>query len=230
MKKNEEPVFILICAGEGTRWDNHLNTLKHFIKIEGEEILHRTIRLLKKNGAKKIYVVSKKDSRYRIAGTTQYIAKLNYEENRDADKFLSSKELWNKNGRTIVIYGDCYFTEEAIKKIVSYSKRDWTLFCRPTPSNITGHRWGECFAQSFYPENIAEHEEKLHYIAELSKAGVIKRCGGWEHYRAMTGRTDTKVRRPHSMRGRYILIDDWTEDFDAPQDLNDWLLRRSGEV
>jgi CTP:phosphocholine cytidylyltransferase-like protein len=229
-KKNEEVTAIVICAGKGERWGGHLGIPKHFIEIDGEKILHRTIRLLKKNGVKNIFVVSDKDSRYRIAGTIQYIAKHDYEKNHDADKFLSSKELWSKKGRTIVIYGDCYFTDEAIEKIVNFKKRDWTLFCRPNPSKITGHRWGECFAQSFYPENIAEHEEKLHYIAELSKSGVIRRCGGWEHYRAMTGRTDSKVRRPHTMKGRYILIDDWTEDFDEPQDLNDWLLRRQGEM
>src|SRR5690606_32039339 len=100
---------------------------------------------------------------------TQYIAELNYEENADADKFLSSRTLWNETGRTIVLYGDVYFTAEAMNKIVNSKERDWTLFCRPTPSRVTGHKWGECFAISFYKDSHAMMYHQLKRTAELWK-------------------------------------------------------------
>jgi choline kinase len=114
---------VIIAAGEATRWGNYLNTPKHLIEIDGEPILHRTVRLLRLNGVTDIFVVSKDDPRYLIEGANQYIAKLNYENNADADKFLSSKNLWNTQGRTLVLYGDVYFTYAAMQTICDFDKR-----------------------------------------------------------------------------------------------------------
>lgn len=219
---------LILAAGEATRWNNYLNTPKHLIEIEGERLLDRTIRLLKERGIKDIHTVVKNVSMaYYNPGAEQYVAQIDYETNADADKFLSSRELWNKDGRTIVLYGDCYFTEEAMDTIVSHAKKEWTLFCRPDASKITGTPWGECFAISLYPEDHERMEKRLHYIAELWKTGVITRCGGWELYRAMTGREGKKVRRPHTMTTNYVKVDDWTDDFDYPQDLDNWLKHRA---
>lgn len=213
---------IIICAGEATRWANYLNTPKHLIEIEGEKILHRTARLLYERGITDINIVIREpDERYETPFSNTYIAKRDQEKNADADKFLSSKELWNNDGRTLVIYGDCYFTEEAMDTIVNFDKREWTLFCRPNESKITGTPWGECFVQSFYPEHIQKHEEKLHEIAELKKSELIKRCGGWEHYRAMVGIDPKK----HRMTTNFVKIDDWTDDFDYPKDFDEWMRR-----
>jgi len=216
---------IIIAAGEATRWGNYLNTPKHLIEIDGEPLLHRTVRLLKANGVSQVYVVSKDDERYQIPGATQYIAQLNYKQNADADKFLSSKALWNRNGRTIVLYGDVYFTEAAIKTIIGYQEKSWTLFCRKRASKLTGTPWGECFAQSFYPEDIPKHEAALHRVAKLYKDKIIDRCGGWEHYRAMVGFPDNKI-RSKLFNGHCVEIDDLTDDFDYPEDYDRWITMR----
>ncbi|GAG87713.1 unnamed protein product, partial [marine sediment metagenome] len=39
---------IIIADGKGDRWNNYLGVAKHFIEIEGETIIERTIRLIKK--------------------------------------------------------------------------------------------------------------------------------------------------------------------------------------
>lgn len=222
MQKNTTRA-IIICAGEQKRWQNYLGVPKHLIEVSGETVLARTVRLLKDFGVKDIYIVSKDDPRYKIEGTNQFVPELNYEENADADKFLSSRSLWNEEGRTIVLYGDVYFTAEAMNKIVNFSGKEWTLFCRPTPSRITGHKWGECFAVSFYKDSHAQMNFQLHRIAQLYKAGKISRCGGWELYRAMVGRPDDQIRRPHVMSTNYEVIDDFTEDFDSPEDWESWI-------
>jgi CTP:molybdopterin cytidylyltransferase MocA len=215
---------IIICAGEAARWGNYLNTAKHLVLIDGEPILYRLVRLLRDRGVTDIYIVSKDDPRYKVDGASQFVARLNYEENADADKFLSSKELWSKEGRTVVFYGDTYFTDEAIETIVSHEGKDWVLFCRPKASDITGSPWPECFAQSFYPHQIQQHEAALHRIACLYKQGRLKRCGGWEHYRVMAG-INPKKRKEFGKR--LIVIDDFTDDFDYPKDYDEFILRHN---
>jgi hypothetical protein len=96
------------------------------------------------------------------------------------------------------------------------------LFCRPKASIITGSPWPECFAQSFYPHQIAAHEEALHRIARLYKSGRLKRCGGWEHYRVMAG---INPRKRKEFGGRMVVIDDFTDDFDYPKDYDTFILR-----
>ena len=224
--RNAPAKAIIICAGEASRWGNYLNTPKHLITIEGERLLDRTVRLLRERGIEEIYTVVRSMTReYRVPGAAQYVAALDPEAHGDADKFLSSRDLWNKHGRTLVFYGDCYFTEEAMDTIIGFASREWTLFCRPQASEITGTPWGECFAHSFYPEDLERHENRLHYIIRLFKQGAINRLGGWEHYRAMTGRSGEDVGK-HVMTTHYVTIDDWTDDFDYPKDLESWLENR----
>jgi NDP-sugar pyrophosphorylase family protein len=206
---------IIIAAGEASRWKNYKGIPKHLIEIDGEPILHRTVRLLRENNVEKITVVGPQDDRYKIKGSELYVPKKN-KAHVDADKFLNSESLWDTKGRTVVFYGDVYFTEKAIKTIVNHEGEDWILFCRFNASEFTGTRWGECFAQSFYPKDHGRHKSNLLLIAEEYKKGSIKRCGGWEHYRAMCNAPlDAKF---HKDYGNSIVIDDWTDDFDYPKD------------
>ena len=214
---------IIICGGEATRWNNYLGVPKHLIKIEDETLIGRLVRQLKSE-EREIYIVTKKkDKRYDIEGSKQYVAKIDYKNNADADKFLSSKSLWNKNGRTIVFYGDVWFSDEAIETILAHKGKDWILFGRSTASSITGCGYGECFAQSFYPKDLAIHEQNLHKIARAYQSNAIDRCGGWEHYRAMAG----LPLKGHKIRGFFKNINDFTEDFDTPEDYISWIYKRS---
>lgn len=204
---------VIICAGEASRWQNHTGVPKHLALLNGERLIDRTTRLLYERGVTDIHVVTKEyNPLYDTLYGSQSVVTIDYDTNADADKFLSSKHLWNAEGRTLVVYGDVYFTEQAMDTIVGYKTQDWRLFCRPHGSTITGTKWGECFAQSFYPEQHQEHEQALHRIAQLYKDGHIKRCGGWEHYQEMCG-----VNKGFP-RERMIVIDDLTDDVDYPED------------
>lgn len=216
---------LIICAGEATRWGNYLDTPKHLIEIEGEKILHRSVRLLKENGIDDIHVISKDDPRYKVEGANQFIAELN-PKNADADKLLSSQKLWEKADRILIIYGDCYYTEEAMKTIVESKEKDWHIFCRPDASAITGTPWGEIFCYSFYRKDFDLIKNGLHHVAGLHQKGLLKRCGGWELYRHLLGRPDANL-RIHKMGDHYTKIDDWTDDFDYPKDYDSWIQNRS---
>jgi hypothetical protein len=117
-----------------------------------------------------------------------------------------------------VFYGDCYFTDEAVKTIMEYKGEDWILFARYGASQFTGCEWGECFAQSFYPKYIKRHEEALYTLADMKRNGELDTCGGWQHYRIMNG-----IDPHHHVKGdNFYEIDDFTDDFDYPKDLDRW--------
>lgn len=211
---------IIICAGEATRWDNYLGVKKHFIEIGGEKLLHRTVRLLKENGINDIYIVNKGESEYKIKGTKSFIPELN-EYNGGVDKFINSKELWLENGRTIVLYGDVYFSEYAMEKIVTHNNYDWQLFGRAFGSRVTGCPWGECFAQTFFGQHRTEHLEKLEAAVEMWHKGEIRNPSGWQHYRFMINLPKDRV-DVIMVGDRFINIDDETDDFDTKEDYITW--------
>ena len=221
------PTVIVICAGEATRWGGHRGTPKHLLAPEGERLLDRTVRLAREYGAGRVLVVSKPgDTRYEVDGAKRVDARLT-PSNADADKFLSSRHLWSEEGRTVVLYGDVWFDDEAMARILRDERREWLMWCRPGPSTVTGATSGECFAIGFWPEHHTEYETALHRVASLWRAGLLRRCGGWETYRAMCGVPDASL-RTHRMYSRYEVIDGWTEDFDKPLDYERWLDRRRG--
>lgn len=203
--------IIIIAAGDATRWGNYLGCPKHLIKINNEPILNRTVRLFSNNNNNCIYVVGPDDDRYRIDGSKLFVPKKD-DGNYGVDKFLNSSSLWNKNGRTIVVYGDVYFTDDAVKTILDYSEREWRLFC--------SFKKGECFAQSFYDEHIDKHNSSLLSIVEKCKNG-LEYTGGWTHYRVMAG--SSILDGPAIDVGMAIAIEDITNDFDYPSDYDKFM-------
>ncbi|MDG4792013.1 NTP transferase domain-containing protein [Micromonospora sp. WMMD1102] len=219
---------IVICAGEASRWQNYTGTAKHLIAPEGERLIDRTVRLFRDAGAERVLVVSKPgDTRYEVDGAERVDAQLR-PDNGDADKFLSSRHMWSDTGRTVVVYGDVWFEHAAVTEIMR-ARGDWTLYCRSGPSPITGATSGECFAVGFHPQHHTEYETALRRVASLWRSGVLRRCGGWESYRAIAGGPNADLRR-HRMYGRYVEIGGWVEDFDKPADLDKWVDRRSRKV
>lgn len=217
---------IVICAGEGERWGDHLGVPKHLIEIDGERLIDRTVRLAREHGASEVLIAAKRgDKRYDVPGARRVMARLNPDMG-DADKFLSSRHLWDPQGRTVVVYGDVYFTPEAMRAILTDDHEDWRLYARFGPSKITGATAGECFAVSAYPQHHEEWTAALHRVAALWREGKLKRCGGWETYRAMHNLPADRLGK-HRKLERRMWINDWTEDFDKPDDYDKWIARRN---
>lgn len=207
--------YIIIAAGEATRWNNYMGITKHFAVLNGEPILIRAVRLLKENGVKAqdIELVSLD---YNVEGVTNHHITPNYKENADADKFLSSAHLWNREGRTVIVYGDVYFSDYAMQRITNYEGKDWTMFCRPgTINNATA---GECFAASFYPDEIDRGIAQLKELTRLYRAKQFSRIGGWEWSRLMSDVSRDKIWEHQLDLNVYDVIDDETDDLDFPRD------------
>ena len=208
------PRIIIIAAGDATRWANYLGVTKHYAKIAGEPVIERTVRLLRERGQDDIWVVSKG---YEIAGVNNYRPKLNA-RNHDADKFISSQGLWHKEKRTIVIYGDVYFTEAAIDTILANDSDLYRLFCRPKGNRRFKYPYGECFAVSFHPADHKFLDYNLKRLVHLYRADVIDRIGGWEITRLMASVPIEKMNKHKYWLINYFVIDDQTNDIDYPSD------------
>lgn len=223
---------LILCAGDGTRWANYLDVPKQLAPVDDVPILARTIRQLQACGVVDIKVVVK-PSEQEIntvaieAGAEVHIARLE-SGNFEADRFASSRHLWNPDGRTLVLYGDVYYTEEAMSTIVFDERREWQVYGRPKASRLTGCGHGEIFAFSWYPEEYPLIDAKIEYVIGLRQSGVINRALGWELYRALLGRQGIWVRKiKGTSKTRMTRIDDWTDDFDKPKNYETWLYRRA---
>lgn len=214
---------LILAAGEGTRWMNHLGAPKHFIVIDGETLLDRTIRLLHERCVEDVVVVGPKgDDRYQRPGAR--LVTPDTDPSIGIDKFQSSADLWNTEGRTVLLWGDVFFTDAAMDTILGEQRPSWWAYNRLTPSEITGCRWGEFFAVTMMPADHVRALVTIRHCGSLQAAGMIDRSGGFEWYRAMCGIVGPKVRtRNHVDLGSLTQIDDETDDFDLPSDYVRWM-------
>jgi hypothetical protein len=200
---------LILAAGDGTRWKEFRGTKKHKAIVENEVLIERTVRQFSKYSSE-IFIVSN-DKLDKIKGTRGYSPTKTYNF-KDMDKFWSSKDIWSKH-RTVLVFGDVYFTDKAVEVIMK-DKEEVTFFLRSTKSKTTGKPWGEIFCMAF---NSSFSNRLKESILELVKSGVAVSAGGWWLLYAL--------RKKHNNIFS-IEIDDWTEDFDFPWDLDRWEVMR----
>lgn len=210
---------LIIAAGDGTRWGNHLGVPKHLVEIDGEILLHRTVNQFLRY-TDDVVVVAPEDQRYMIEGSTMFTpVQVNKKE---LDKFASSMSAWSRDGRTVIVYGDVYFTDEAIE-IIMTNKDSWRYFCRSKPSTLTGKNAKEIFAIGFEAKDAPTIASA---IKRLYNSNTV--TGGWSLFRELTlGRHNVDLKDVKMFeKGMHVEIDDWTEDFDYPEDLTTWEANR----
>ena len=210
---------IIQAAGEGKRWGNYLCVRKHFIKIQGEILIERIVRQVKKY-TNDIYIVGS-DEQYKIEGCNLLIPNQNPKW-KDCSIFKSSEFLWSNESETVLMAGDAYYTNKAINLIFNHDL-DWRWVARLSPSSCTGCKYKETFALSFKNNmnNIISN-----YIDEIIEKKIMR----LSNYHLMAKLVNKKI---NDLKGckdieeiknhpNIAHIDDWTEDFDYPHDLERW--------
>lgn len=206
---------LILAAGDGTRWRNYRNTPKHLAEVEGEILLERTCRQFLQYTSDVIVVGT--DDRYAVDSTTLYVPQQSKPRWQDMAKFWSSHEKWSPH-RTVLAFGDVYYTDEAVKTIMTNTD-EWHCFLRKGPSSITGCEWREIFAFAFNGTQNQRFREK---ISKIISKKTAPSGGGWQLFRELVWDTHNYLfDNPY-----YTNIDDWTEDFDFPEDLSRWTFRR----
>lgn len=217
---------IIPCAGMATRW--HGDRPKQLVKVLGEPILHRTVRLIREirpDANVSVIVKDTKDDWFKVPGARRVAAKLDPSRSQ-ADKFLSSRHLWSKTERTVVLWGDVFFTRDAMERILGFDE-DWAMFARLGPSNVTGKDHKEPFGFSFTPEAIPTLDAGIQRCVDEARAGTLTAwSGSWQVYKAAQGVLHKRWSELTVDELEHVrVIDDATDDFDYPQDWDEWCYR-----
>jgi len=220
--------LILAQGGVDARWQNPdgtpwLGITKHLLPVDGETLLGRTVRLLKRRGARDIVITGPEDDpRYRFAGVRTVQQDQSGWTWPGINALHGTRELWAPRSRTTLLFGDVFYTDEAMDLIVACDEPDLHFYRRPTASALTAHPWDEPFGMSFMPEH---HDRIVEVGARIAADWTgVKRPHLW-HFHAAWHSLQVKRARDLVNAPGQTVIDDWTDDIDKPSQAVAWLGR-----
>lgn len=190
---------------------------KQLLKVNGEVIIERTIRLLKENGIKDIFI-STNNPAFDYLWDIPKLKHDNSYETKDGklygywvDAFYPTDEP------TCYIFGDVYFSEEAIKTIINTKTEDIELFGSMPPlakNYIKNHI--EPFALKVI--NTNHLKESIQKTKELADKGKFWRFPiMWELWTVIK---DVPLQtKPDEYIYNYTAINDYTTDVDDADDV-----------
>ena len=205
--------YIIMCGGTYDKWQ----TPKHLVKIHGEPLVARTIRLLKENGIEnKDIAISSNNPVFQQFGVTRVVHKNPYRLPNDGthaktpwlDAFYPTSEP------TCYLMGDVVFSPAAIKKIVATETNSIEFFASAPPfAPNYCKEWAEPFAYKVVDTKL--FFKKIEETKEWEKKGVFYRQPvSWELWQVIKG---TKLGRVDYTN--YTVINDYTCDIDTPEDI-----------
>lgn len=192
--------FVIMADGKGKRWNGHLGVPKHLVEIEGEQLIKRTVGLLRsaqlpdKEGRE--IIVTSHDERYEFEGCRRHEPVNNVLE---IDRF--TEELITDN--MCFLYGDTYYTEDALKKIIEADTAD-ALFFGNQKSIVAIKIW-----------DSGLFKEHKHRVRELFLKGELGECKGWQMYQVFTGQD---LSMPPVIGEKFVILDDRITDINSPDD------------
>lgn len=182
--------------------------------INGETIVGRIIRLLKENGVKDVYITSH-DERFDGLGAVRYEPKYNdYKPRENKGYWVSAFPVELLNEPITFLFGDCYYSEQAIKTIIEADTDSVLYFCsyKNKDTRYAKHH-DEPFAFKVVDyELFAAHIKKVKQLKDEGK--TAREPIAWELYRSMNG---IDINR-HILTENYIVINDETCDIDRVED------------
>ena len=188
--------------------------------INGEPIIKRTIRLLKENGVENILITSH-DKRFDNLGVKRYEPKNNYyipdysDYHKNKGYWLNAFPIELLNEPICFLFGDVYYSENAIKTIVETPTKSTLFFCsyQNKDKRYIKHH-DEPFAYK-----VVDYELFKKHIDIVKKMKDEGKCCRepivWELYRSINGQ-DINV---HKMTNNYIAINDESCDIDTNEDI-----------
>ncbi len=209
---------VILCGGEGQRWGDHLGVKKHLVPVNGKPLLQETIDSLARRQLHDVTIVGS-DATHRCPGTAYFDVEAAPGADRQ-HKFLSSRSLWDDKAPTALLFGDVHFTKTAPDAFFAAPPGYLTILGRMTASRITGCPYGEIFGIRF--DSRARDEVESLMRRARGSTPAESQLYGWQLYELAADEGATGKLK--TLAGVIFLhIDDLTEDFDLPQDYDDWL-------
>ena len=198
--------YIIMCGGSQHGFD----IPRHLIKIKGETLIERTARLLKENGVSDEDIEIMTDSDY-FDGLWIRVRKVAYDDNL----WLSAFAFIYFNEPTCYIFGDVFFSPEAIRTIVKTETDDIEFFASAPPfDGRYPKRWAEPFAfkvvcKYHFASALKDTEELYENFSAFKREPIA-----WELWQVIK-RTPLNI----IDYTNYTVINDYTCDIDEPKDV-----------
>ena len=229
--------YIIMCGGKYPQFEKP----KQLLKVNGEVLVERTIRLLKANGINDIAICTNcHDFDYLnlpiLMQDNQYISGSEYENTRSECCWLNA--YYPIEDPCCYLHGDVYFSDEAIKTIIDTKVKDTMFFCTydwtDGEKDKRNYKGREPFAYKVVNQKLFRNA--INDLMKMVDDGKFKNglppiC--WQLYRYLNGleidyntKYWTEINNIFKTNGDYVVINDYTTDIDHPEDakvLEEWL-------
>lgn len=203
--------YIIMCGGVYEKFQ----TPKHLSIVKGERLVERTIRLLKENGIEDI-AISSNSPLFDGLGVPRLEHNNTYKQINGTQEGYWLDAYYPMQDPVCYLYGDVYYTEQAIKTIIDNKDKGNILFGTSIARNELHQNWGEPFA--YKVNDPISFFKGIEAVKKLQDEGKTKRMPvSWELYRYLNG-LDVNIQR---ITNNYIDIDDGTMDIDYPEDIKE---------
>ena len=209
--------YILMCGG------NYGSTPKQLLEIMGEKIICRTIRLLRAYGVEDI-AISSNNPMFEGLGVPVLTHDNDYvyghEENH---RWL--KAFYPMTEPVCYVFGDVYFSEDAIRQIVQTDVKSIQFFASAPPFAPNYIKiWGEPFA--FKVMDTELFFKKVEECHRYDLEGRFNReAVSWELWQVIKGTPLNAINY-----GNYHAINDYTCDIDNEAEAREFERRVFGKI
>ena len=205
--------YIIMCGGKYEQWE----TPKHLLKVNGEVIVERTIRLLKENGITDISI-STDNPAFNYLGLPILKHQNTYEYNKGQINGWWVDAFYPTDEPTCYIFGDVYFSEKAINTIVNTKTDDIEFFASMPPfaSNYP-KAWVEPFALKVVDTNHLK--QAIQKTKELAIQGKTYRKNPIMRELWTVIKGEAMQKRAGEYIYNYKAINDYTSDIDDNKDI-----------
>lgn len=197
---------------------------RQLYEINGERVIDRIVRQVKDNKKRSIYITSH-DERFDIEGTKRIEHANSWKGEENNGIWLDAFPRGYVTDSTVILFGDCWYTDEAIKTMVSYTGTDNHFFC----TNIKQGKSPYYFKKhdeplGWYIGNAQKFFEAVDELKEMQKTAEIPYCN-WHLFRFMNGIDVNKHEYPEC---GYTAINDGSTDIDRVEDVE--MITRLGKM
>lgn len=203
---------IIMCGGKYSKFE----TPKQLSVIKGETLLERTIRLLKQNGIDEYYISSNNPIFEKYGNVLHH--ENSFEEVNGVVKGYWIDAYYPTNTPCIYLHGDVYYSESALKKILTLNPKVNTFIGNEIARNKEHKNWGEPFG--YIVVNQEEFRKGIEKTKQLQDEGKLERgyALSWELYRVLNNLDPNKM---YINDDTYLSIDDETIDIDNPYQIEE---------
>lgn len=205
--------YVLLCGGNYKKWE----TPRQLSKVNGEVLIERTIRLLRESDINDIVITTSEGNTHFDCLDVDVIHRKN--KFTVSDDFVIDDGYWvdafkHFEEPVCYLFGDVYYSDNAIKTIVETDTDDIQFFASSPPfSDKYIKEWAEPFA--FKVVNYLKFAMCIELTRFYCNANEFKRHPiAWELWQVIKGTELNKIDYTN-----YVAINDYTCDVDHKEDI-----------